>query len=107
MMPLMKVEIEKIIQCDEATQKHVEAARVEAQNMRAQAQKKAKEIIAQKEKELATLKREEIEKIILGAQSKAQSVLEETDRYLARLRNKKKEKFQELINDLLKRVIRF
>jgi hypothetical protein len=33
--------------------------------------------------------------------------LEETDRYLERLRNKKKEQFQELINDLLRRVIGF
>ncbi|MCG6908220.1 MAG: hypothetical protein LJE63_16575 [Desulfobacteraceae bacterium] len=103
----MKVEIEKIIQSDESTQTYVAEAKLAAQNMRDQAKEKAKEIIAQKERELAALKREEIEKIISAAQSKAQRILEETDRYLERLRNKKKSQFQDLIDDLLTRVTRF
>ena len=103
----MKVEIEKIIQSDESTQTYVAEAKLAAQDMRNQAKEKAKEIIARKERELAALKREEIEKIISEAQSKAQRILEETDRYLERLRNKKKEQFQNLIDDLIRRVTRF
>jgi vacuolar-type H+-ATPase subunit H len=103
----MKIEIEKIIQSDESTQTYVAEAKLAAQDMRNQAKEKAKEIIARKERELAALKREEIEKIISEAQSKAQRILEETDRYLERLRNKKKSQFQDLIDDLIRRVTRF
>lgn len=104
-MTFMKVEIEKILQSDEAAQRRVESAHIEAQALRDQAQQKAREIIAQKQKELEALKKEELEKIVSEAQSKAQHVLQETDRYLERLRNKKREQEDALVNNLLKRVI--
>lgn len=101
----MKLEIEKIIRSDEAVQKIVEAARTDAKNIRARAREKAKEIFAQKENELAKLKTEAFGKIISEARSKAQNILEETEHYIERLRNRKKEHFEELMNDLLNRVI--
>ena len=75
--------------------------------MRAKAQQEAKEIIAQKEMELETLKKEETEKRLSEARLKAQSILEETDRYLEKLRSRKDEQLDELINDLLNRVTGF
>jgi vacuolar-type H+-ATPase subunit H len=103
----MKAEIEKIIQADEVARKKVEAAKAEAETMRAKAQQEAKEIIAQKEMELETLKKEETEKRLSEARSKAQSILEETDRYLEKLRSRKDEQLNELIDDLLNRVTGF
>ncbi len=101
----MKAEIEKIIHSDEAVQKKVEAAKIEARDILAGAQQQAEEIIAQKENELAALRKEELESILSEARTKAQGVLEETDRYLERLRDKKEEHLEGLMNDLLKEVI--
>jgi vacuolar-type H+-ATPase subunit H len=103
----MKAEIEKIIRADEVARKKVEAAKAEAETMRAKAQQEAKEIIAQKEMELETLKKEETEKRLSEARLKAQSILEETDRYLEKLRSRKDEQLDDLINDLLNRVTGF
>ena len=85
----MNAEIEKIIQADEAARKNVEAARKEAENIRNQAQKRANEIIAEKENEFTEFKRKEFEKIVSEAGSKAQRILEETGHYLEILLNKK------------------
>lgn len=101
----MKAEIEKIIRADEDTQKRVEAARAEAQKIRAEAQQKAKDIVAQKENELAMLEKEEFERIVSEARTKSARALNEAERYLAVLRSTKTERLKGLIEDLLKGVM--
>jgi vacuolar-type H+-ATPase subunit H len=103
----MKAEIEKIIQCDAAAQKEVEAAKIEAQKIQTDALQKATEITAQYQQEFEAFKKKEIEKLISEANSKAKNVLTETDRYLERLRNKKNEQLEGLIDEILKRVMGF
>jgi vacuolar-type H+-ATPase subunit H len=101
----MKAEIEKIIRADEDAQKRVEAGRAEAQKIRTEAQQKAKDIVAQKENELAMLEKEEFERIISEARTKSARALNEAERYLAVLRSTKTERLKGLIEDLLKGVI--
>jgi vacuolar-type H+-ATPase subunit H len=93
----VKAEIEKIIRADEDAQKRVEAARAEAQKIRAEAQQKAKDIVAQKENELAMLEKEEFERIVSEARTKSARALNEAERYLAVLRSTKTERLKGLI----------
>lgn len=101
----MKAEVEKIIRADEDAQKRVEAARAEAQKIRTEAQQKAKDMVAQKENELTTLKKEEFERIVSEARAKSSRALDEAERYLAALHSMKTERLKGLIEDLLKWVM--
>jgi vacuolar-type H+-ATPase subunit H len=100
----MKTEIEQIIEADEAAARIVDAAMTESRRIRAEAEQKAKEILAQKENDLETVRTREVEKIISEARSKASAVLAEADGYLERLHHKKEEEWEGLVNELLRRI---
>lgn len=100
----MKTEIEQIIEADEAAARIVAAAVTESRRIRAEAEQGAKEILAQKEKELEALRTREVENIISEARLKASAVLTEADGYLDRLRHKKEEEWEGLVNELLRRI---
>ncbi|MBN1931515.1 MAG: hypothetical protein JW786_07915 [Desulfobacterales bacterium] len=103
----MKVEIEKIIQSDQAAQAKVSWAQTQAEEIRSQAREKSKQIITQKEREISTLRKQEIERILSEARAKSQNILEETDRYIEKLRLRKNEQLEGLIKDLLTEVSGF
>lgn len=103
----MKAEIEKIIQSDQMAQVKVAGAQTKAEGIRSQAREKSKQIISQKEREISTLRKQEIDRILSEARSKSQNILEQTDLYIEKLRLRKNEQLEGLINDLLTEVIGF
>lgn len=103
----MKDKIEKIIQADESAQEAVAGAEVAAQKIRNQAQQEVKKIIARKEKELAKLKKGEIDKILSEADAKTEHILLDAEHYIEKLKSKKAAQGEALINNLLKRITDF
>lgn len=101
----MKTEIEKIIRADETALQKEEAGRAEAQKIRAQAKKEAEKLIEGKKRELMAAVGTETEKIFSEARSKAEKIEKETDDYLEGLRSRKQERWDDLMNLLLKKVI--
>jgi vacuolar-type H+-ATPase subunit H len=101
----MKTEIEIVMQADDDAQRNVEAARAESQEIRLRAQQQAGEILAQKREELARAGDEELQRVLSEAQARSRTILEEADRYLHRLEQRKTEQWDELINDLIKKVL--
>lgn len=100
----MRPEIAKIILADDAAGKRVEAARTEAQDIRALAQLKATDITARRRKDIAGTLSGEIATIFEDARSKAQRTLKDADHYLEGLREKKELVWDELLDSLLRKV---
>lgn len=101
---VMKTQIEKIIQADENAFEMVEAAKQEAREVRVRAQRKADEIVARKETELAEASSAEVQQIMSEAREKALQVIDTTDQYLEKIRERKNAVSTELISFLLQKV---
>lgn len=100
----MIVEIESIVKADDAARDGVEAAREEAERLRARSLRQAEDAISRKKNELAVSIGEEVERILDEAHSKSGKVLEETSHYIQGIREKKTAILNDLVEDLFGKV---
>jgi vacuolar-type H+-ATPase subunit H len=98
--------IEQIVHADEVAREQVAAARAESDLIRLHAEQTAKETAESRLQELAETVRAEQESILADARSRAAAIAAETDAYIEALQQKKLAVQQDLIEALVKKVVR-
>lgn len=97
--------IEQIVQTDEAAREQVKAARLEAEQIRLQAEKSARETLSTGIQESNEAFRIEREEVLADARSRAAGIIAESDTYIDALQQKLAAVQTDLIENLLKKVV--
>lgn len=100
----MEIEIDKVVQSDDAAWEMVERAKTEAERIMIDARQGVLKIIGDKEGELASALVAEQETILSDARAKAGDILREADLYIERMRDKEAAIHQRLIAQLSRKV---
>ena len=97
--------IEQIVQADEAAREQVDAARLESELIRLQAEKTARETLSSRLQESNEAFRIEQERLSADARSQASGIIAESDAYIEALRQKLAAVQTDLIENLVKKVV--
>jgi sialic acid synthase SpsE len=100
----MEIEIDRVLQSDDAAWEMVEAAKAMAEKIRMGARQEALEIVRGKEEELASALAADQKIIFSDAQIKAGNILREANHYIERMREKEAAIHPRLIDQLLSKV---
>jgi vacuolar-type H+-ATPase subunit E/Vma4 len=101
----MRIEIEEVIQADNVAASVVDKAKADAERIEEKALTRAKELIAGKERELASSLDAEHHRVFSEAEAKARGILVDADMYIDRIQEKKEAALDGLLDQLLKKVM--